>query len=83
MAAELLHGKVELYRFNEANGTYTSSCVLVYNDDSVTIKGLAKKITRIEWKELYDYLISKDINKALYERHKKGLIISKEIIRRN
>ena len=83
MSAELLHGKVELYRFNEAGGTYASSCVLVYSDNAVTIKGLAKKITRAEWKELYDYLHVTGVKKAMYERHKKGLIISKEITRKD
>ena len=83
MASELLHGKIELYRFNELSGKYSSSCVLVFNDDHVTIKGLAKKITRDEWKELSIYLHTTNIKKALYERHKKGFIIYKEIIRKD
>ena len=83
MSAELLHGKIELYRFNEAGGKYTSSCVLVFKGDSVTIKGLAKKINRAEWQELSIYLHSTGVKKALYERHKKGFIISKEIKRKD
>ena len=83
MASESLNGKIELYRFNELGGKYSSSCVLVFKGDSVTIKGLAKKITRDEWKELSIYLHTTSIKKALYERHKKGFIIYKEIIRKD
>ena len=84
MGAELLKGRVELYRFREVNFTYTNHCVLVYSDDgdTVTIKGLSNKMTRADWRELSAHLHTTTVKRAVYHRHRKNGSITKEIKRK-
>jgi len=70
MASEPLSPLIEIYRFNEANNTYTSLCILIFNKHRVTIKGLSSPIDLKDSKELADYLINKGVTKVYYERRK-------------
>jgi hypothetical protein len=79
MSAEQLHGRVELYRFNEANDTYSSSCVLNYNGDTVVVKGLSSRITNADWRELYNYLQQIGVKNVIYDRRKAGRTIPKSV----
>lgn len=79
MAAERLLGEVELYRFNEHNNTYSSSCVLVYNDDVVEVKGLSSKMTTSDWRELWQHLYKAGVSYALYERRKSWGVLYKKV----
>ena len=80
MGAERLQDIVELYRFKEGDGTYSSSCVLKFDGDVVTVKGLSLGIDIQDWKELYSYLQSIGVSKAMYERFKGDNILLKEVM---
>lgn len=65
MAAETL---VEIYRFGENAGAYTSFTLLVYEGDTVMAKGLAEKVTRDDAKELLTYLHTKGVKTIQFIR---------------
>jgi len=70
MAEERLSDTIELYRFKEANNTYSSICVLVYDGNTVTIKALPCGIDLEDAREITAHIISKGITECYYERRK-------------
>ena len=77
MAAERLQDIIELYRFGEGNGTYTSNCILQYTFKTVLIKGLTKGISIADVRELTSHLRALGMTKGTWERHKGTKILYK------
>ena len=78
MSAERVQDIVEIYRFDETSLTFSSSCVLIYCKNVVTVKGLASGITRSNWKELRAYLRKSSVYKLVYDRRKSNITLHKE-----
>lgn len=70
MVAERLQDIIEIYRFNESDSSFTSSCVLQFDEDVVTIKGLSSGISTEDAKGLRDYLVGLGIRELRYERRR-------------
>ena len=80
MAEETLSSTVGLWRFKEANNTFTGTCNIVYTDEhklACTIKGLAVTIDSVDRRELTNHLISKGVIDCYYERRKNGYTLHK------
>lgn len=78
MGAETI---VEIYRFNETPTTYSAFTVLIYSDDSVTLKGLNDPISRSDAKQLIGYLKSKGIKSIDMKRRGRWRSVSIERFR--
>lgn len=72
MGAERLQDIIEIYRFKEGFGTYSSSCVLVYTGDEVVAKGLSALIKPSDCRELAEYLLAKGVSTFSFVRENGG-----------
>jgi len=78
MAEEKLSDTIELYRFKEFDNTYSSICVLVYDGNTVIIKGISSAIDFSDARELTEHLLIQGVDKCYYERRKKTGTLYKE-----
>lgn len=57
-----------IWRFGEGGGTYHASCVLVFDGEVTTLKGLSSPITKEDVKELRRFLKSRGVCTVRYKR---------------
>tara|TARA_R110000850_G_scaffold24625_5_gene71895 strand:- start:99 stop:344 length:246 start_codon:yes stop_codon:yes gene_type:complete len=81
MAAERIHDLIDLYRFKELNDTFTGICTLMYDRDTVFVKGLHGTYDFADRTELKEYLASKGIHKASYVKRRNGKDIYRTIFK--
>ena len=77
MGAERIQDRIELYRFKEFCGTYSAICTLIYDDDTVFVKGLHGTIDIADSKELKAYVLSQGVKKMSFIKKNKFKTIVK------
>ena len=79
MTAQRLQDIIELYRFDEANGTYTGTCTLLYSNNVVEVIGLATGITRDNWRELMTHCREQGVTELIWDRKKGDKTLRKSV----